>query len=47
MSTLTSQMEKYKDELPSWLSKMESAYQDLESLKREVNKSKAYQILMV
>jgi len=47
MSTLTSQMEKYKDELPSWLSKMESAYQDLESLKREVNKSKAYQILIV
>ncbi|XP_039486068.1 kinesin-like protein KIF18A [Drosophila santomea] len=47
MSTLTSQMEKYKEELPSWLSKMESAYQDLESLKREVNKSKAYQILIV
>lgn len=47
MSTLTSQMEKYKEELPSWLSKMEIAYQDLESLKREVNKSKAYQILIV
>ncbi|XP_017122110.1 kinesin-like protein KIF18A [Drosophila elegans] len=47
ISTLTSQMEKYKEELPAWLSKMESAYQNLESLKREVNKSKAYQILIV
>ncbi|KAH8343411.1 hypothetical protein KR059_010197 [Drosophila kikkawai] len=47
MSLLTSQNDKYKDELPVWRSKMECAYQDLESLKREVNKSKAYQILIV
>ncbi|KAH8234642.1 hypothetical protein KR032_001131 [Drosophila birchii] len=47
MSHLTSQNDKYKEELPVWRSKMESAYQDLESLKREVNKSKAYQILIV
>ncbi|KAH8384418.1 hypothetical protein KR200_005576 [Drosophila serrata] len=47
MSLLTSQNDKYKEELPVWRSKMESAYQDLESLKREVNKSKAYQVLIV
>ncbi|KAH8378705.1 hypothetical protein KR009_000879 [Drosophila setifemur] len=47
MSTLTTQMEKYNGELPAWRSKMESAYQDLEALKREVNKSKSYQILIV
>lgn len=40
-------MEKYKEELPAWRTKMESAYQELESLKREVNKAKAYQILIV
>ncbi|EDV40791.1 uncharacterized protein Dana_GF23742 [Drosophila ananassae] len=47
MSTLNNQMEKYKEELPAWRTKMESAYQELESLKREVNKAKAYQILIV
>ncbi|XP_017101289.2 kinesin-like protein KIF18A [Drosophila bipectinata] len=47
MSTLNNQMEKYKEELPAWRTKMESAFQELESLKREVNKAKAYQILIV
>ncbi|KAH8295849.1 hypothetical protein KR018_011986 [Drosophila ironensis] len=47
MSTLQNQMEKYKAELLVSRGKVEMAFRALESLRREVNKSKAYQILIV
>ncbi|XP_001354313.2 kinesin-like protein KIF18A [Drosophila pseudoobscura] len=45
MTTLANQNDKYSEELPSWQDKVQHAYREVESLKREVNQSKLQQIL--